>query len=234
MTTFAVPEWTESVQVDSSPFEQPAYLRRCHNIAKALEYALPWGGIETILDLGCGFGAVGGHFVNNGLKVSFVDGRRENVEELRSRGLPAILHDAQTPLLPEYRVDLILCMGLLYHSEDPQRILMNCADIAPIIAVETLCMDQEDCYLLSFEEDTKRHDQSLDGGCCRFSPSWLERALRRAGYNRIEDVPNVSLVLGDGYHQGFIYDWEVRNSGESYRDGYGLRKLMIGYRDDAY
>ena len=223
----------------SGPFEQPAYLERCHNIAKVLEYNLPWYGITAVVDLGCGTGDVGRHFLPLGCSVLFVDGRKEHIEALKKKCLNALQHDAHTPLGPLYyderfpavEPDLVLCLGLLYHSENPQLILDNCAAIAPIIAVETLCMDRADRVFLSLEEDSKRSDQSLDGGCSRFSPAWLERALSRAGYTHIEDLSTqVEPAPPDGYHLGFRYNWDLQDSGDSYRDGYGLRKLWVAWK----
>lgn len=217
----------------SNPFDQPAYVKRCQAISKvllsALESHFPWDSIKTVVDLGCGSGAVGSRFVELGKSVLFVEGRGEHVVALQSKGVHALLHDAQ--VLLQAKSDLVLCLGLLYHSEDPQKILDNCAAIAPVIVVETLCMDETDRYFVSFEEDTGRSDQSLDGGCCRFSPSWLERALRRAGYERIIDLSKeMEAIPGDGFHLGFMYNWELRDSGNSYRDGYGLRKLWVAWK----
>ena len=214
-----------------SPFDAPAYLERCENLFQVLRANLPWSQMHYILDLGCGSGEMGHLFRSAHKTVMSVDGRYENIERLVVQDYFALCRDVHEPLPMSLTADLVLCLGLLYHSEDPMRILENCARAAPIICVETLCMDQEGIYFLSFQEETERIDQSLDGGCCRFSPAWLERALKRVGYQRIEDVSQqVKTVEGDGFHQGFRYDWEFRNTGDSYRDGYGLRKLWIAYK----
>lgn len=219
----------------SRPFEQRAYLKRCEAISKVLvDYFTV--SFEDTIDLGCGSGLVGLALLEAwrpwGGNVFFLDGRKEHTDKLSIVGNCAMPHDAQEPL--PHKADLILCCGLLYHSEHPEKILANCTTaVRPdgALVVETLCMDRASVWFLSFEESVKRVDQSVDGGCCRFSPDWLERELHRLGYSKIVDLSaGIPDIPGDGYHLGFRYNWDLQDSGDSYRDGYGLRKLWVAWK----
>ena len=210
-------------------FVDKAYVARCEGMSDVLMSYLPMERIHSVVDLGCGSGLVGKAFEALGREVTYVDGREENLAPLRAEGRRVIRRDAHS--FVGLGSDLVLCLGLLYHSDEPQRILTTCAEIAPIIALETLCLDLNGVWCLTLEEETLRNDQSVDGGACRPSPDWLHRALRKAGYDNIHDLSEmVPSVEPSAAHQGFVYRWKVEGSGDSYRRGYGLRKLMVAHK----
>ena len=211
----------------SQHFADPTYLERCQVVADAIKDSVDMSTVKAIVDLGCGMGGVGQHF-EAGAQVLYIDGRLENIERLWDLGKRAMLLDVERQRVPLPTADLVLCLGLLYHSLKPMEILENCSRIAPRIAVESLCADFIKPVMLPVEEDIIREDQSLHGWGCALTASWIETALRHRGYDNIQDISyKVPDVQRSDLHLGFTYNWQSLNDGERYRNGYGLRKLWI-------
>src|SRR5260370_25558098 len=79
-------------------------------------------GLQTAIDVGCGFGYFSALLGSLGLAVSGVEGRRENAEEAARRTPGVVFHtlNAEDPALASLgRFDLVFCFGLLYHLENP-------------------------------------------------------------------------------------------------------------------
>jgi SAM-dependent methyltransferase len=117
-----------------SLFDQPFYSEineaRWRLVARTLA-DLGSAGVRltTCLDVGSGPGWFSGRLAALGLRVTGVDGRPENVEEARRR-VPGVEFEhadvASDSLVERLRVhDLVFCFGLLYHVEDPFRVLRN-------------------------------------------------------------------------------------------------------------
>jgi len=220
--------------IATQPFLHGAYTQRCQALSSRLMSWLPMERIKTVVDLACGTGLVGKAFEAAGCQVTYVDGREENLAPLEAEGRKVYQLNVHSSA-PLPRADLILCLGLLYHSEEPQRILNYCAEIAPIIALESLCLDLSGVWCLLMMEDTTRIDQAVDGGACRPSLGWLYRALGKAGYSNIQDfsnsMPQIEPTEGSS---GYLYNWRGQQTGDSYQNGYALRKLLVGQRKEAF
>jgi 2-polyprenyl-3-methyl-5-hydroxy-6-metoxy-1,4-benzoquinol methylase len=77
---------------------------------------------KTALDPGCGVGYFSRYLSGLGLKVAAFDGRSENVAEAKRRhpDIPFITCNIEDPSIQKMgSFDLILCVGLLYHLENP-------------------------------------------------------------------------------------------------------------------
>ena len=84
--------------------------------------------LETAIDVGCGLGHFSEFLRSVGFRVTAIDGRSRNVEEASRRHPDIAFHtlDAEsTALLDLGKFDLVFCFGLLYHLENPFRVLRN-------------------------------------------------------------------------------------------------------------
>jgi SAM-dependent methyltransferase len=141
-------------------------------------------GLKTALDLGCGLGHYAGLLHNLGLEVHAVDGRRENVEEARRR-YPQItfeVADAQDPeLIRVGKYDLVFCFGLLYHLEDPFRVVRNIAALAGRLALVEGMVYPSAEPVMTLMDEHQLGDQGLNNVAFYPSEACLVKMLRRAG-----------------------------------------------------
>jgi len=90
-------------------------------------------GIKSAADVGCGVGYFSEFLATLGFSVVGFDGRSDNVLEAASR-YPQIPFDRANveddSILHRGSFDLVLCVGLLYHLENPLRALRNLARVA--------------------------------------------------------------------------------------------------------
>jgi SAM-dependent methyltransferase len=221
----------------ANPFLADAYLERCGNLTRVLTAHIDALDIETVVDFGCGPGFMGDMFADLGSDVTYVDGRMDHLRPLMDQGKKCLLADVHDVNNNDLQADLILCLGLLYHSAHPSQILKNCASIAPIIVVETLCVDLDNPLCVIVDEQSERHDQSLNGWGSYHTPAWVERMLRNVGYVHImnvsSDMPDVEC--SDNNFGGFLYQWTGNNDGYCQRRAndtfYSLRRLWIASKE---
>lgn len=141
--------------------------------------------LKTALDLGCGLGFYASLLRSFGLDVLAIDGRAENVEEARRRHPEINLQvgDAQDSNLSRLgSFDLVFCFGLLYHLENPFRVIRNISALTPKVTLiegivypspepAMVLMDENDCV-----------DQGLSLMAFYPSESCLVKMLRRSGF----------------------------------------------------
>ena len=207
-------------------FDQEAHITRENYVWGALLPHLDLQG-KRVLDLGCGWGGFGKKAAEWGAEVLFVDGRKENLEVARKAGFKHkyIHQDIMAPYWHPPAVDISLCLGVLYHVSDPLTLLKKAA-CAPILAVETICMDHDGIAVVNIQEDTNQVDYSLNGGACRPSPGWLVNPLHEVGYpNVLElDVPTIPVTPE---WPGAMWDWEFERTCGWRRNEHQLRKLYL-------
>lgn len=143
-------------------------------------------GLKTALDLGCGLGHYTDFLHKQGFDVLAVDGRAENVQEARRR-FPQLrfeVADAQDPALVNLgKFDLVFCFGLLYHLENPFRVVRNIAELAgKFTLVEGIVYPSPEPAMVLMDENHKE-DQGLDFMAFYPSEACLVKMLRRAGFS---------------------------------------------------
>lgn len=192
------------------------------------EMASKW----QVIDLGCGLGGFGRKFLEMGPDVVFIDGRSENIADLRADlpGAKTFILDVEKDPFPEQikGVDLVLCMGLIYHTKTPKLVLEKIAGISDNVCVETNCLDHDGVALIHFEESTEPRQFSLSGGACRPSPKWVEETLKEVGFSFVKDISHkdANTEPRPGF-PGNIYDWEFQRTCGWRRNECSLRKLFI-------
>ena len=218
----------------TEPFLDRAYEERCRALSKVLLDFLPMGRIHSVVDLGCGSGLIGKEFEKVGCHVIYIDGREENLAPLEAEGRETICADVHYPYVA-LNVDLVLCLGVLYHSEEPLELLRNCHRMSPTVALETLCYDLSGVYCLLYKEPVKRTDQSMTGGGSIATPEWLRRGLTAVGYDEVQDLSSlVPTIERTNQGSGYMYNWRVSGTGDSYRGDYALRKLLIAREKETF
>jgi SAM-dependent methyltransferase len=143
--------------------------------------------LKTALDLGCGLGHYAEILHQHGFDVLAVDGRPENVEEARRRfpHLKFQLADAQDPELPRLgKFDLVLCFGLLYHLENPFRVVRSIAELASkLTLIEGIVYPSPEPAMVLMDENMGV-DQGLNYMAFYPSESCLIKMLRRSGLSQ--------------------------------------------------
>jgi SAM-dependent methyltransferase len=129
-------------------FDEPYYLEinqaRWDAVAEELR-AWVRRGDRSCLDVGCGPGWFAGRLAGLGLDVLGVDGRPRLVAEARARAPAAsfqaldIEDTASVSALGRY--DLVFCFGLLYHVENPFRVVRNLRAVTRrVLVLESILM----------------------------------------------------------------------------------------------
>ena len=144
--------------------------------------------LETAIDVGCGIGHFSQLLLDLGFRVRAVDGREQNIAEAKVR-YPAIefsvanVEDDSLTRLGSF--DLVFCMGLLYHLENPLlgvRKLQVASRVC--LLLESMCIPDERPLTLLREEP--RHDnQSLTNVAFYPTESCLAKMLYRAGFSQV-------------------------------------------------
>jgi SAM-dependent methyltransferase len=140
--------------------------------------------LRTALDLGCGLGHYSEVLHKQGLHVLGVDGRLENVQEARRRypHLEFRVADAQDPALVELgSFDLVFCFGLLYHLENPFRVIRSIAALTSGLALlEGMVYPTPEPAMVLLDE-RPIEDQGLEHLAFYPSETCLVKMLRRSG-----------------------------------------------------
>lgn len=175
----------------------------------------------AVTELGAGFGDIGGFFSMLGSKVTCLEGRQSNVDEMKKRYpvVKAAFFDCNNTLPVEARNPFIIHFGVLYHLRNPEASLRDTCRACIDMALETECLDSDDPNLFRPNRELAYvKDHAIDGqGCCP-SPAFVERILIEEGmsFTRIEDARfNVN---------GHFYDWPIKNTGRRYQ---GQRKFWF-------
>jgi SAM-dependent methyltransferase len=141
--------------------------------------------LESALDVGAGVGYFASFLRDFGLKVSAVDAREENVAEGRRRhpDIEFVCRDVEDESFVEIgRFDLVLCVGLLYHLENPFRAIRNLHTLTrKILIVESMCVPGMFPNLELLDEG-KVEDQGLNFVGFYPTEACLVKMLYRAGF----------------------------------------------------
>jgi SAM-dependent methyltransferase len=121
--------------------------------------------LGSAVDVGCGVGHFTKFLADLGFRAMGVDGREENVGEARRRypNLAFATQDVESPLMAEVGTfDLVLCVGLLYHLENPFRAIRNLYALTnKLTIVESMCAPGHDAEMVLLNEG-REHDQGLN------------------------------------------------------------------------
>lgn len=139
---------------------------------------------KTALDVGCGVGYFARWLADEGLDVLGIDAREANVAAARERH-PDIRFSVGDITDPSVRAlgtfDLVLCVGVMYHLEDPFAAVRNMAALARrILVIESMVMPDRSPAALLVDEGPAE-DQSLRSIAFIPSEAALTKMLHAAG-----------------------------------------------------
>lgn len=201
---------------------------------KRLAAMIEWFGADwfrgkRVLEIAAGHGEMGGVLWTLGADVTFTDGREENAAQIRAR-LPiapekVIVQDAEegVKFADGRDFDLILHLGVLYHLDNWQTSLADCAKLAPYVVLESEVCDSSDVNVeVKLPEPAEAVDQALRGMGSRPSAEMIEKVLTDVGlkHQRLRDNR-----CNSGFH---IYDWQVTGTNATRN---GLRRFWFCGRD---
>jgi tRNA (mo5U34)-methyltransferase len=171
-------------------FDEPYYLainearwRVAERVVVALRVQ---ASLTTCLDVGSGPGWFSERLVGLGLRVTGIDGRHELAEEARRRvpgaAFQAVDAESEPAMAALGRFDLVFCFGLLYHTENPFRVLRNLERATgSVLLLETQVLPGDEPILRLIGEG-HNETQGLTYHSLVASRSALVRMLDTAGY----------------------------------------------------
>ena len=169
--------------------------------------------LHTAIDLGCGVGYFSAMLRHLGMQVTAMDGRAENIAEARDRhsGIDFRVADAEDPSLADLGMfDLVFCLGLLYHLENPLRAFRNLhALTGKILIVESMVIPEEQPFFILMDEGNVE-DQSLRAVSCYPSEGAIIKMAYRTGFphvyrfRELPDHEDYRVMMGRARRRTFI------------------------------
>jgi len=183
-----------------------------------------WFKDKDVLELGCGYGHVGGELIKLGAKVTFAEGKKEYVDETQKRfpHSDVVILDNDTTWDLGWTWDLVIHWGLGYHLDNWKRDLTITCQHGKIISYETEVLDSKESAEVKVDETINNEPhKALHGVGTRPSCLAIENHIRSLGakFTRHDDKD-----LNTEY---FRYDWAA-----GWREGKwenGMRRFYIIY-----
>jgi len=172
----------------SVPFDAPSALEltraRQNFIRDFLAEIRTQAALQSALDIGCGVGHLSKFLDELGFEVVAVDGREDNTVEARKRypDITFVTADAEKMTNEVEPCDLVLCAGLLYHLENPFRVIRNLHTLTRnILLVEGMCTPGQGATMELLDEAALK-DQGLDFVAFYPTEECLVKMLYRSGF----------------------------------------------------
>ncbi|MFI5059278.1 MAG: FkbM family methyltransferase [Candidatus Acidiferrales bacterium] len=145
-------------------------------------------GIRTAVDVGCGVGRFSSFLQHLGFEVVGIDGREVNVAEARRRQAGVEFHHVNVEDESVLRLgsfDLVFCMGLLYHLENPLLAIRRLRALTQKgLLLESMCIPDDRSSLL-LRTELPLENQSLTDMAFYPSEGCLVKMLYRAGFTAV-------------------------------------------------
>lgn len=172
---------------------------------------------KAVLELGAFRADIGRRLTKLGAKVTCVEGKPQLARYIAEKGdVELIIADLDKPIWPfQNHYDIILHMGLLYHQQNPEYLLLESQRHCDVFVLESQVIDSDEEILEITPPDNFGLGQGINGEA-RPSIRYIENRLVNA--QRYDDH-----LLNSGNHH---YSWKSENN-KSYITG--RRRLWIGH-----
>jgi tRNA (mo5U34)-methyltransferase len=141
--------------------------------------------LRSALDVGTGVGYFAAFLHEMGFQVLAIDGREKNIREAKRRHtvIDFLTRNVEDPALPQLGCfDIVLCMGLVYHLENPFQAIRNLEQLTgKVLLVESMCLPGSDATLRLFDEG-ENDNQGLAYVAFYPTEACLVKMLYRAGF----------------------------------------------------
>jgi len=140
---------------------------------------------RTALDTGAGVGYFSRYLADLGLNVVAFDGRSDTVDEARARhpDVTFAVHNVEEPEVRNLGIfDFVLCVGLLYHLENPFASVRNLFELTrSVLLIESMVIPGTSLTAQLIDEPDSQ-DQALRYSALIPSERCLVKMLYRAGF----------------------------------------------------
>jgi len=144
--------------------------------------------LRTAVDVGCGLGHFAVFLRDLGFDVLAVDGRQENVNEARRRSPDLefrVANAEDTGIQALGKFDLVLCLGLLYHLENPFVAVRNLFAMTGKVAIlEGMCVPGDE-PIFAVRDESPTEDQGLRHVALYPSENGLVKLLYCSGFSHV-------------------------------------------------
>jgi hypothetical protein len=181
---------------------------------------------KRILELGPFNGYVGSFFQDLGADVYMIEGRPENVENIKRDYQDSKVECANldTKDWKWWQWDIIINFGLFYHLENFHRQhLFNCVNNCSILFFESIVFDNNQSVIY-YRDEVNSLDQSLSSYGGTPSTSYIENIFKKLNV-RYEKFCDPKLNSTDYNFKTHHYDWLDTNS--NIPDGYARRFWIV-------
>ena len=177
-------------------FDRPHAVSLAEAKKNFLDTFLPWFiqeyNLRTSLDVGCGFGYFSRYLKDLGLEVFAFDGRPENVKQARTKN-PDINFEVDNMEDPSIvmrcgQFDLVICLGLIYHLENPFLAIRNLSSLTKKICLIETIVSPSASSITTLIEEGEGIDQGLNYVAQVPSESWLVKVLHKADFRFIYET----------------------------------------------
>lgn len=204
-------------------FDVPGYLEITKaRLAHLASMKLHFSG-KSIIDVGCGTGRLTEFLVGQGGNVFGVDGRADNIQQLRIfyPNIRAEVVDLETDDLLKYGpFDIVFCYGILYHLSDPLHFISKAYKVCnDMMLIETCITDALEPVCKIEMEDGNNNSQSIHNAGSRPSPAYVIFCLKKA------EFPFIYTPRKKPAHPDFLYSRQ--NNYASYQNGHLIREIFI-------
>lgn len=172
--------------------------------------------LSSCIDVGCGPGWFARRLIDYGLSVVGIDGRDNLIQMARGRVPEGEFYQVDVESKREVAAlsgaDLVFCFGLLYHVENPLRVIRNLQRVTTkILFIESIVIPEKRHSALLVEE-SNNETQGLTGLAVIPSGFWISKMLYSSGFKYVYEY------IGYVPHSDFI------ETEEQYR----RRRIFLG------
>lgn len=142
---------------------------------------------KKILDLGCGYGDIGGSLMRLGSSVIAVDARQEylKIAQRKFKGLKTVIADLDRQWqFNDQNFDIILDLGIACHLKDYKKHIKDICSSTSYLVLEMAVADGKDpSKCINVNESKNVYDLSFNGKGCRPTAAAVESVLEECGFS---------------------------------------------------